>query len=239
MRFSKIVAGVALVPIAVAMLAAQVPEGCYLVDDRGTEDPADDLVACEQQTYFHETETKAANLSNVDDSPQSVPSWDTEAPTQSVQDGGGAGFLSLSSQYPQDGAATAVFEGTFEGVLDAMDFDLFLLRLWQVAPPDDISLTIEVDGIAVFSGSEIEVNQRPAPTGDAAVQQDFTVTGIASALEQFGDGADGTHEIRIEVTGYFIDSGNWIYVFDTTEVPAGIRFNPVEADPNARILQAF
>ncbi|MFP5308208.1 MAG: hypothetical protein ACLGIR_01345 [Actinomycetes bacterium] len=244
MRIRTAAVALLTLPLALSTVAANhVPEGCYVAVAGATE--ADDVIACQQQVWLHQSTTKVSNLASQGVQPDV--SWNTTAPTASVSSGagGGAAAAGASRTAEEREAAALVVEGKFTGVLDRMDVDLHLLTpLRTVYAPDDITIGITVNGVEIASPTTQRiVNVRPAPNAStgAAFQQDFVITGLAEALDVFGvENLPTTeHTIKVEFRPWFVNSGNWVYVFDTTEVPSNITFNAVTPDPAAAVLPVF
>lgn len=245
MRIRTITAGLLALPLALTAVAAETPETCYVALEGDPDTAEDDVLACELQTWLHASTTKVSNLSDVDAQPPV--GFDENEPTASVTAGAGAG--ALGSGVPRAAGETTgsslVVEGTFTGPIDVLDFDLHAIApLSPVYTPDDIALTVEIDGVPVMThGTQRIVNVKPAPnaTSPATFQLDFAVTNIATYFELAGLdlSPDAEHTVRVVAQPWFVNSGNWIWVFDTTEVPSGITFNPVVIDPDATLLPAI
>lgn len=238
-RRARLMAALTVLPLSLTLVAAE-GDNCRSVDPDQVADSGDEYDICTVQTYFHASDpNKVSNLADQDGSPLALPSWDTNPPAGSVTGGNGAGYAA-SSPAGNAGQGRAVFVGTFEGELDVLDFDLHLLYhgLFQ---PDDIDVNIVIDDAVYAIASQFEVKDGPAPTAStpATFMQEFAVTGIRAALERRGLPTDGTHTIRVEVAPYFTDSGNWAYVYDTTEVPSGILFNPEVLATGTPTIGAF
>jgi hypothetical protein len=73
----------------------------------------------------------------------------------------------------------------------------------------------------------------PNPDGDATYRLRFAYTGIHVAMERGGLEPGGEHEIRFNVVPRYANTSNALFVYDTTEVPAGILFNGVPDDSYA------
>ena len=234
-----------LVPLAVAALLGS-PAGAEIVGC--TDTATNTLVLTQEQTYIHQAETKAGNLGALG-LPLSLPSWNTTAPTTSVQGGAGGGYLGNSASYldPTLKEQTGLtVEGKFNGCLDTM-----LVNLYAIMPTNRTStsgdlaenaltgiITLTVDGQEVVSGLEIETNSVPNPDGDATYLARFGIRNLHPALVDFGIDPTVEHTIRLTVAPRYINTDNTIFVYDTTEVPAGILFNGVP-DANYPMLDAY
>lgn len=240
MRVRKLIAVLAVLPLAAVTVAAG-DDGCRTVDPDGVADTGDEYVLCEVQTWFHAADAKVQNASYVNEDAVPLPSWDENPPAGSVSGGNGGGFAASAQGDTTSGRLHATFEGTFTGELDVLDVDLHLLYgLFAVYRPDDIQMTVYVDEFPVFSGTGIAV-RTTADTANTPVtfKQEFALVGIRDSLKSYGLPTDGEHTVRIEVRPHFLDSGNWAYVFDTTEVPSGILFNPETITPGTTILNTW
>ena len=227
----------ALVPVAVVALlagpvAAEEPVGC--VDPLTSE-----LVLTEQKTYIHQAETKAGNLGAF--GVTGLPSWDTTEPTASVQGGAGGGYLANSASYldPTLAEQTGLtLEGGFSGCLDTMLLDLYAFMPTNRTGTSGslaesaltLMVTMAVDGENVLSALEIETNTVANAGGDATYHARFGITDLHAALESYGIDPAGDHTIRITAAPRYINTDNAIFVYDTTEVPAGITFNGVPTE---------
>jgi hypothetical protein len=248
MRFRSTTAGLLALPLALTTLAStdgdELPEGCYVAVEAATEDD-DDLLACERQVWFTESTTKVSNLASQGLQPNV--GWGDEEPTASVTSGAGCGALALGASRTagEAEAAALVVEGSFTGVIDRLDVDLHLLYPQRpVYTPDDITIELIVDGVPILTpNSQRIVAVRPAPNAStgAAFQQDFVITGLATVLDAFGIDMSpaAEHTVEVRFRPWFVDSGNWTYVFGTTEVPSNITFNAVVPDPAAAVLSPF
>lgn len=230
----------ALVFGAFGGIAADAPEGCYVVDEADPATTDDDVFACEQQTYFHAAETKFSNLGTIAPDAHGLPSWDENPPAGSVQGGNGAGFLSNSTIYQGNGGSegSAVFEGTFTGPLDVMDVDLHLLGPVPITA-DAYNVRVEIDGGDAFvNAGEVTIVPQEEPNATGAAQRlDFAITNIYDTLKRWGT-VDGEHTIRIEVEPTYLVNDTAVFVFDTTEVPGGITFNPVDGVDDVPTISA-
>lgn len=235
MRRSRLAAALTVLPLAISALAFdQADEVCRTVDPDGVAGSADDHELCTVTGFITGTTTKAGNASYVPSSPQAVASWDETPPTTAFSAGGGSGYLS-SNGGNNSGMAKAVYEGTFEGELDSIEFDLYVLfRPDVLIQPDDIKIQLE----ARESGSDAWTTILPLSGqfdvdaeylgGSTQIlwRQDFGLTGLRKALTWAGLGGDISRDLRVTIVPHFIDSGNWVYVHDATEVPSALTFNP-------------
>ena len=185
-----------------------------------------------EQVYFHcSGSTKLANANNAETG--EVPSWDTIAPTQSVQDGAGCGWVDPSPlrNTQSEGASDGVWKGYFQGNLDSLTVQAHAIGVGpgRNGANQIVRATLFIDGESVFgteasgNAARREIVMKPVvSSSQASALFEFTITGLGLLTE---DG-DGLYEREIALT---LASGSepvqgW--VFDTTEVPSGIVFNP-------------
>lgn len=206
---------------------------CELIRGAETEDVADDVEACRQDVWFHGAGLPA---DNVDNSQGTFAVWDIEPPAASVTAGAGNGVLANSALHqtssPFDERAAFVASGSFDGAIDDVAVELYLFTPGtNVDDPNnpvvrgDFSVDAEllVDGFAVASIADRVVTLEPA--GDAVQRITFAFRDVADMIELIG-GLDEEHEVEVRVHGTTIVSDAAIFVYDTTEVPAGMVFNP-------------
>ncbi|HVM19164.1 MAG TPA: hypothetical protein VM307_04320 [Egibacteraceae bacterium] len=172
--------------------------------------------------------------------------WNTEAPTQSVTDGAGCGALDTG------GTTNAVYSPTFlgyyEGNLRDMTVRLhhLLLSNTRGGQPMNLSVHLVVDGEALCppgptQGCKINVTPTPSETGASEVFE-FSLTNLGfseDVVDEQGnvvgtkrggfarEDGDGKHEYEILLMVGLTEyprPGAWVW--DTTEVPSGITFNP-------------
>lgn len=237
---TRLTSTLVLLPLALGGLAAA-SDDCRTVDPDETV-AGDEYELCTLRTYFHAADTKASNLGTVEGSPHGLPSWDAEAPTTSVSGGGGAGFLSNSivTQGPGGDQGRAVFEGTFDGIVDVLDVDLHLMGPVPTTAAV-YNVTLEIDGIPYAEAQELEIvaAEEPNATG-AAKRLDFAITGLAEILiDDFGATEASALTYRLEVEPTYIVNDTALFVFDTTEVPGGITFNPASLPAGLPTIAAF
>lgn len=231
-------------------IAAHAPEGCYVAieGDPATED--DDVIACEEQTWFHGATTLAGNVGYVDPSgTHGLATFDTNPPAGSVTGGNGAGYIVTGANIVDGTAPTrATFSGTHTGVLDRMDIDLHVLadfyEVLDEVPVYDIGLPmsfeIHVDGAPVFRATNIRTDPVVEEASAAGSKRiDLAITGLAErlALVSFENGPETVHTVELVVQPGGSDQAT-ILAFDTTEVPGGIGFNRVEIPQGTIVVDA-
>lgn len=194
---------------------------CYDAD-------TDALAYPEQQVWFAEGDTKVGNTS------ETPHGWTTEAPG-SVTTGAGAGHVSASSQ-ADNGATTAVFEGTFTGCIGTVLFDLYSFdpanRTSTTAGPTvarnhTVVAELQVDGVPVWSG-QVETTTTHRNEGMGPNRNTFSLD-LADTMVEFAaflPPLDGEHTVTLSVNPYFINTGSAVvYTWGADESPSGLTFN--------------
>lgn len=246
---SRLLILLAAVPLAAMSFATTDAPPCYAVDVAGTpDDTTDDLEACELETFFHRAETPAGNVEAL--ATGSFPTFDTNPPAGSVAGGNGGGYLGSSPvdfAAPRDPAGALTFVGTFEGVIDTLDITLhgFYNGYGSTGGPTNrhphtLNVYLTVDGIQLLGATQVSAGTSPAESANAAEQFDFAITDIARLMDGFGLTLGGEHTVELTVAPkYFNTNPVVLYVYDTTEVPGGIVFNPATIDENATVVDAY
>lgn len=232
MPITRLVTALTLLPLAIAGVAAGGGD-CRTHDPDGVADNGDEVELCEVRTYFHQAETKAGNLGGIAPDQHSLPSWDTEAPTSSVTEGGGGGTLSVNTVTiaTEGNEARAAFEGTFTGAVDVLDVDLHLIDVRDLSG-DTWTFTLDLNGWPIASVDQAELVPVAQEGAEVAYRLDFAFTNLLAALEDEGVDIDGEHTFRITAEPWFIPIEYPVFVYDTTEVPGGILFNPEALAPD-------
>jgi hypothetical protein len=234
-----------IAPVAVlALLGA--PAGAE-TDDPCVDPETEELILEEQQVYIHQASTKAGNIAAL--GLDSFPTWSEDEPTQSVQEGAGAGYLANSFHFvteANDELFGLTLEGEFSGCLDTMLVELYaFLPTNRTGTAGDLEerpfngiVTLDIDGSRVFWPAEAEMETVPNPAGDVTYRIRFALTNLHTAMGFEGVERGGDHELRLNVNPRFINTNNAIFVYDTTEVPSGILFNG-EPDDTYTLMPAF
>jgi hypothetical protein len=205
------------------VLALTGPAGATLVPTFRTE-----------RTYFHcAGSTKAQNVSYTQGQ---IPFWDPTPPPGSVQAGYGCGYydplVNNATAGGQTVAFDAVWEGKFTGNLRDLTIELHRLLPAQGATlPNRLVVVLTVEGTERLNNTNVVITPTASST-NASQSAKITVTGLGYAQE---DG-DGTTQRTLRLTIRSFNETQSIWVFDTTEVPAGITFNP--AAPSGTIVPA-
>lgn len=233
-------ATIALLALTAATLAAAEPAldaeaeaHCQVIRGAETEDPGDDVEACRQDVWFH---SAGVPVDNVDNAQGTFAVWDTEPPAASVTAGAGNGALANSALHQSvaafDERGAFVAGGTFDGAIDAVAVELYLFTPGtNIDDPGnpvvrgDFSIDAEliIDDVSVSSIDDRVVALEPA--GDAVQRISFAFRDVSDVLELLGDLGD-EHTVEVRVHGTAIVSDVAAIVYDTTEVPAGMVFNP-------------
>jgi hypothetical protein len=203
-------------------------------------------------TYFHCAGTvRAQNALPA----QAAPSWNATAPALSVQDNAGCTTADPGSRTGtnQENVYDGVFKGSFTGNLDSLTVRLYDMGVGaaRTGAAQQLGVRVSVDGKsmfgmflpeespldAVFGRVEVPVtkslNVTPTSTNSGVTNYlEFTVTGLGFVSE-LGTGIT-EHEVLLTVNSLSEAGSAW--VFDTTEVPGGISFNP--AAPAAASIAA-
>ena len=221
----------ALLCLALAMVFA-VPATAA---DAGCTDPTTGaLVLTQQQTYIRQAQTKAGNLGAV--GATDFPTWSETAPAQSVQQGAGGGYAApYGAAFAEDhyDKAGLTLEGTFNGCLDTMLFELYAFLPTNrtgtsgsgAESPFNGVVQLDVDGKQISIPSDVEMATTPNPKGSATYRLRFAYTGIHLAMTRAGLDPAAEHQVRFNVVPRYLNTSNALFVYDTTEVPAGILFN--------------
>jgi hypothetical protein len=183
-----------------------------------------------ERTYFTcAGETKAQTVHILQDN---IPSWDTTAPTDSVSSGAGCGHLEGPVAGAQPGTIhDAIWQGTFTGNLSSLTVELHSINATfdRALAEQWLQVTLLVDGEVIYEPANEEdylvVSVEPSESGASHAIR-FSITHLPFLLE---DG-DGEQEREITLAIHNEDFAN-LWVWDTTEVPAGITFNPVKPEP--------
>lgn len=247
---SRLLALLAVLPLAAVSLANAESPACYTVDDGGTpDDTSDDVEACELETWFHRADTPAGNVEAL--GAEAYPTFDTNPPAGSVTEGNGGGYLGSSIvniAEPGSPASGVRFVGEFDGVIDRMDVTLHLFYngFGGTAGPSErrphsIDLYLSIDGFQVLTASKDAVTTSDFDDPTAGPHQlDFTIIDLAGLIDAYGLDVDATHSVELTIVPKYINTNPVaMYVYDTTEVPGGIFFNPVEIDESATVIDAF
>lgn len=196
----------------------------------------------------------ADKLTNANQDGPTTSTWDTEAPAGSVADGEGCG--TADAVLSEEASETVVWEGTHTGNLDAMTIELYMIdagivRATHVSDgatgevPEDPTGTLPDDTIPSLAFEDIWVNMAiyvdgiaAGWVGEAKMRAEYTNSDVTARMRMtltdiglLDEDEAGEHTIRIEFsTADYYNGDSGIWVWDTTEVPAGVDFSPAEED---------
>lgn len=181
-----------------------------------------------ERVYFHCVGPVKAQ--NVALGQGTIPSWSVEAPTQSVQQGAGCGYYENAvGGYAGANRTTldAVWAGTFDGNVDSVTVELHNIAVAasRATGPFKLRANLFIDGVDVIDPDAPQIEIAPVPS-DTHVSEElsFTVTGLG-LLDEDGDGSQ-TRQFELVIRSLSEEQSAWVW--DTTEVPAGLTFNPAE-----------
>ena len=169
----------------------------------------------------------------VENAEDNAATWDTVAPTASVTTGAGCGTVDtpLMQAAPRN-IYDATWQGYFTGNLDTLNVELHNIYVGPGRATGDLTTTVRlfVDGEPLFEelGKEVTLKAVRSTTGlSEMVKFSFTNLGYVSP-------ADNTeHDIALVLHGGATQNrgptvtdtaSGWVW--DTTEVPSGMTFNP-------------
>ena len=172
-----------------------------------------------EQTYFHCA--GPVKVQNFYTAQGVIPGWDTNPPAGSVQAGEGCGYYeNIITEDADPSPVKATWEGTFAGNLDSLTVELHRLLPAAGASTNLVVGTVTIDGVERFSG-DIDLQPVASETG-ASTMAKFSLR----RLKYLTEDGDGTTErtIRVTIDSYNEQQSAWVW--DTTEVPSGVVFNP-------------
>ena len=209
---------------------------CRLI--RGADTPTDttdDVTVCTQDVWFHQAQTKLGNLSGSDFGADTIPSWDTTAPTASYQSGAGAGYATLRIVQIANGDNSGyepTFQGAFTGPVDTLGVTAYLTcPLYQATGTDwPLLVRLTIDDQAVFDHMDAYTDV-PIQGSDIGKVQ-FAITNVYAAMQANGVDLSATaqHTVKIEFLQNFWGDGHTVVFYDAAEVPSGMIFNIDPAD---------
>jgi hypothetical protein len=199
--------------------------------------PTPDTGLPTERVYF----SCGSKVANADGTGAGVAGWDTSAPTTSATAGGGCG--SVDSPFTQTTVPNiydSTFSGTFTGNLNSLTVEAHNLYAGagRASTPSTVAVRLLVDGEdltpgPIGSGKFVSVTPVRSATGATELFK-FSITniGFTSPAEA------GEHEIQLLInggtrrtTGPSVNDGANVWVYDATEVPSGITFNPATIEP--------
>ena len=227
---------VSLVPLLLAGNVALAANGdCRLIRGASTpDDPSDDVRICRQDVWIHQADSKLGNAPafGLPVGGTAYPSWNTTAPTASVQSGAGGGYAGLGA-YTQnlgrpDPKGAVTFRGSFTGNLENIAATLYLFTpARQAEATQAVWLRLSIDGTTLYETGATADRTPLSPGGDAVLKTNFAFVDIYNAMEALGlqTGENAAHTVELVISQWFTVNDNGVYVYDTTEVPSGLKFN--------------
>ena len=186
-----------------------------------------------ETVYFHcAGATKVANAHQAQDG--SLPSWNTTAPAQSVQQGAGCGWAdnsALRSPQAGDSPHDGAWRGTFTGNLRTLTARLHSISAGpgRTGAVQTVNATLTIDGVSMFGYAADGRAQRAAirvtpvvSSSQASALYEFSIDNLPFVLEE----GDGTTQRQVILNVAASSEPLMAWVYDTTEVPSGISFNP-------------
>jgi hypothetical protein len=226
---------------ASATLALLAGPATASAEDPCTDPDTGELVLEEQQVYLRQAETKVGNLGATEAT--GFPSWSEEAPSQSVTGGAGGGYLTPYTMNAGREETDFTFVGDFSGCLDTMLIELYaFLPTSRTGTSGELNesdfwgyMELYIDGVAMLWGPELQTKTVPNPEGDATYRIRFAITDIHTAMGFEGMEPDGDHELKVRISPRYANTSHALFVYDTTDVPAGVLFNGVPDDSYATV----
>lgn len=237
MRHSRLLSAAAIAGLAFSGLAAEADTCRTEVVDESVE-----IELCEIPTWVKDPGHKAGNAAIT--GAVEFPFLSGDAPDASVTAGAGGGYAGSLGQGANGTAgpeSTLTVDGSFTGLIDSMHLTLHALvynGYGSTGTPTDRKphsayVEVDVDGAPLVFQTEVEFLTTEAPDANAAMQFDVVLTGLYDFMVEAHvfDGVslepDAEHTIQIRVTPRYVNTDAVVvYVYDTTEVPSSVVFNP-------------
>lgn len=220
--------------LTVSPAAAQEAERLPCHDEEGN------LVFSELVQWIKAPENRFGNFGAVSEATGEdfgdYPTWSGEAPTESVEDGAGGASIQqragnpLGNEFNREAAGH--FEGAFEGCIDAIAWDQYLL---SPVPPAGGGVTtiirLVIDGQTVYvPATNMAPDINAPPEGDTGLlyRMQFVFTGLYQLMKSSPadfQPLEGEHTIEATMFSQFVNDAQGMYVYDTTEVPSRLTFN--------------
>lgn len=188
--------------------------------------------------------TGDTKVQDVEDLDGNVATWGPDAPTASVTEGAGCGSTDTPFMQQAEGNLyDATWRGEYVGALDSLTLHLHNIYVGPARLDDSFQLKVRlfVNGKTPFGGEDgADVTVTPVRSATGASELvEVTFEGIGLTTK-----ADETKKQRIgivvhggtpQVTGPTVTDTMSAWVWGTTEVPAGLTFNPEE--PAAAVIE--
>lgn len=157
--------------------------------------------------------------------------WNTTPPSASVTEGAGCGQFDVVTVGTVN--ADPIFEGTFTGNVNSLTVHLHEMSHSDLQPyGTEVLVTLVVDGQTRLDHAGAQrltmVPENEGVTNGTA----FTITGLG--LDSEAGNGTATHTFAMKISSPLRGASLWVW--DTTEVPAGITFNPTT--PAATVFPA-
>lgn len=208
-------------PLIVSILVASATTAPAAAHHDGTEEQP--TLRTERVYFKCEGDLKVQNVAALQGN---YPTWSTEPPAGSVTDGEGCGQYEnlLTVNNNTDNPYDVVFRGTFTGNLDTINVEAHNIYLGtpRAGLPFLLAVRLFIDGTLVYTNSDpIEIMPEPSETG---ISEKFALSFVGIGLNN--EHGDGTieREIKLHLMSYNEYQSAWVW--DTTEVPSGLTFNP-------------
>jgi hypothetical protein len=187
-----------------------------------------------ERVYFHCEGTTKLH-STVESG--SIP-WNTTAPSASVQAGAGCGSLDNGLWgNNQVSVQDSHFQGSFAGNIDKITVEAHNIYLGpgRQSGSFTVNVRLAIDGQPMLgtAGKNVTVTPVRSTTG-ASEMIKFTIKG----LNLMNEANDIEHDVLMTLNGgafvasalFPVHDSQSIWVYDTTEVPSGLTFNPLTTE---------
>ncbi|MDQ3991616.1 MAG: hypothetical protein M3245_04820 [Actinomycetota bacterium] len=187
-----------------------------------------------ERVYFHCFDDVPLHLTTSGPIP-----WNTTAPTASVTQGAGcASFDNGLQGNNQVSVQDTHFAGAFAGNLDKITVEVHNVHLGPARQSRTFTTNVRLllDGESIFgpNGKDVTVPGITSSTGASDVIR-FTIVG----LNRMDEANDIEHDLLLTLSGGAVAVPNGanplrdtqsLWVYDTTEVPSGLTFNPATVE---------
>lgn len=183
-----------------------------------------------ERVYFHCADQ--VKVQNAAYAQKKVPSWNTTAPAQSFTAGAGCGYYENAVGGwlgANETTLDSAWEGTFSGNVDSITVELHNLGVTasRATRSHEMRFSLFIDGKQVNTDRD-GVTVTPVTSSTRASERvSFTIAGIGLNAE----GGDGTLSRRFRLVARSLSEQQSAWVWDATEVPAGLTFNPATPEP--------
>ncbi|MGH2710025.1 MAG: hypothetical protein ACRDH9_02325 [Actinomycetota bacterium] len=188
-----------------------------------------------ERVYFHCE--GAAKLHNVV-TDGAIP-WNTTAPAQSVQQGAGCGSLDNGLWgNNQVSIQDSHFQGSFAGNIDKITVEAHNIYVGpgRQTASFTVNVRLAIDGEPILGATGKNVTVTPVRSSTGASESiKFTITN----LNLMNEANDIEHDVLMTLNGgvfvanaqvFPVHDSQSLWVYDTTEVPSGLTFNPLTTE---------